>query len=61
MNATAVQRWMRANGVREVRRTSAGEFGVILTCMGPGGYGSTLADALDRARAANAEWIGWAA
>jgi hypothetical protein len=68
MNAKAVQRWMEANSVREVRRVPTPERGpgtcewsVSLRCGGPAGYDDTVGAALDRARDANAEWLDQAA
>lgn len=57
MNPDAIGQWMKDNSIKEIRALSTGEFLVILTCQGFGGYGETVSDALDDARQKNAGFL----
>ena len=64
MTPRQIERWMLANNVREVRYVPTPSLGqgsfhwdVLLRGGGVSGIGNSVAEALERARDANAEWL----
>lgn len=64
MNPAKIEAWMTANGIREVRWVPTPALGkgtfhwdVLLRGGGVSGIGDSIAEALERARDANADWL----
>jgi hypothetical protein len=64
MTSNQIQRWIEANGIKDLRRVptpdlpySDHHYLVTLRCGGPSGIGDTVEQALDNARELNADWL----